>query len=103
MSGVPVPIALAGRFSVSPLQPRKGVVGRGRLVAVLPVRSPNFGHGGNRFPRYAEAVEDVVPGHVVRDEPEERSQAVTTQPTTYAASVAPSERPTEEPQQVATT
>ena len=74
MSGVLVPVALAGRFSVSPLQPQQGVGGKCHAVAVLRVRSPNLGHGRNRFPRYAEAIEDVVPGNVVGDQPEERSQ-----------------------------
>lgn len=40
------------------------------------MQSPDFGNGGYRLPRYAEAVEDVVPGHVVRDESEERSKRV---------------------------
>jgi hypothetical protein len=48
--------------------------GQGQSVAVLSVRPSNVGNGGNRFPGYAEAIEDVVPGNVVRDEPEEWSE-----------------------------
>ena len=39
MSGVRVPVALAGRFSVPPLRPQQSVGGKCHLVAVLPVRS----------------------------------------------------------------
>ena len=45
-------------------------------MAVLPLRSSNFDDGGNRFPGYAEAVEDVVPGHVVRDQPKNGASAL---------------------------
>jgi hypothetical protein len=76
--------ALAERFSMSTVWPRHGVGGECHTLAVLPLRSPNFGHGGDGVSGYAEAVEDVVPGHVVRDEPEERSQC-----TRFAAGARP--------------
>src|ERR1700687_5052169 len=63
----------AGGFGITPLIAEE-LFGMG--LAVPPVRSSNFGHGGYCLPRYAEAVEDVVPGYVVRDESEERSQRV---------------------------
>ena len=65
---------MAGRFSVPLLQVRQGMGGECHFVAVLAVRSSNFGNGGNLISGYGEAFADVVPSHVVRDEPEERSQ-----------------------------
>ena len=50
------------------------MAGVGATLGVRGVPSPDFGDSGNDLSRQSPAVDPVVPGGVVGDQPEERSQ-----------------------------
>lgn len=74
LSGVSVSTALASWLRVPALWRAEGVAGVGAAVGVLWVPSPDFGDCGNDLSGQPPAIDPVVPGGMVGDQPEERSQ-----------------------------
>ena len=59
---------------MSALRRGQGVAGSGHFVPVFALRLSNFGDGWHGVPGHAEASRHLVPGNVVRDQPEEWRQ-----------------------------
>lgn len=71
---VPVSTALAGWLRVPALWRAEGVGGVGSAVGVRELSSTDFGDCGNDLSGQPPAIDPVVSGGVVGDQPEERSQ-----------------------------
>ncbi len=77
--GVPrvlVPIALAGGVSLPGLWPWWSLDSEGWLVQMQELRTQGVGDCRNDFRWHTQATGLVVPGNLVDDEPEERSQCL---------------------------
>jgi len=74
LSGVSVSTALASWLRVPALWRAEGVASFGTAVGMHGVPSPDFGDCGNDLSGQPPAIDLVVPGGVVGDQPEERSQ-----------------------------
>ena len=68
--------AVARRLSVSQVWRDEGDRGPRDFVPVLSVSAPNLGDGRDGFPGYTQAFDHVVPGNVVRDQPEKRGECI---------------------------
>src|SRR5579864_5024290 len=74
LSGVSVSTALASWLRVPALWWAEGVAGVGDAVGVLRVPSPDFCDCGNDLSGQPPAIDPLVSGGMVGDQPEERSQ-----------------------------
>ena len=74
LPGVLVPTALARWLPVSALRWSESVAGVGCSVGVRGVSSPSFGDCGDDLSRQPCAIDPLVSGSVVGNQPEERSQ-----------------------------
>lgn len=70
LPAVPAAAPVARGVSVSPVPGRAGVDEEPRPGLVPAVQSPDLGHRRDPLPRHPDAPAPVVPGHVVRHEPE---------------------------------
>lgn len=74
MPGLPVPVALAGRFSVPALRRRSLLAGAGGAAGMRRLWPPNLSDRRDSFPRHAQAAGGLVSSDVLRYHPEERRQ-----------------------------
>jgi hypothetical protein len=59
-----------------PLRPEQGLAAAFRALSVLRLRASGVSYSRNRLSGHADAVDGLVPGHVVDYQPEERGQRV---------------------------
>ena len=71
---LPVRTPLARGLSLSALRRPPGPSRESRVAALLAVRLSGLGHRGNDLSRHAVAADDLVPRHLVGDQPKERDQ-----------------------------
>ena len=74
MSGVFGPSPMAGWVPLSALQPLVGLDHRKEPVSLCQLPSRYFPDRRNGLSEYPQTLDDVVPSHVVRDQPEKRGQ-----------------------------
>ena len=74
MCGVSWACSLAGRFSMPVLLRNRRLADGAGSVAMQPVSASNIGDGGDDLRGHSKAIAPLVPGDVVRDQPEARGQ-----------------------------